>query len=92
MTPAINGGASKNVCSKNTNVEEMEREFERCADIVDQADVHIENAINDGVGAASRAVAMMPVGNPGDCDFCGEYSGRLVKGACSPCRDKWGLK
>jgi hypothetical protein len=27
-------------------------------------------------------------GEPGDCDFCGEWSGRLVRGACAPCRDK----
>ena len=27
----------------------------------------------------------------GDCDLCGEWSGRLVNGACAPCRDKWSL-
>ncbi len=31
------------------------------------------------------------VGTPGDCDFCGEWSGRLVGGACAPCRDKRSL-
>jgi len=26
-------------------------------------------------------------GKPGDCDLCGEWSGRLIDGACAPCRD-----
>ena len=32
-----------------------------------------------------------PAGVAGDCDLCGEWSGRLVGGACAPCRDKHGL-
>lgn len=28
---------------------------------------------------------------PGDCDMCGEWSARLVGGACAPCRDKYHL-
>lgn len=35
--------------------------------------------------------AAIPVGAPGDCDLCGEWSGRLVSGACAPCRDRWRL-
>lgn len=27
-------------------------------------------------------------GVPGDCDLCGEWSGRLINGACAPCRDR----
>jgi hypothetical protein len=27
-------------------------------------------------------------GVAGDCDLCGEWSGRLVGGVCAPCRDK----
>lgn len=33
----------------------------------------------------------MAPGVPGECDLCGEWSGRLVKGACAPCRDKYKL-
>ena len=33
----------------------------------------------------------MPKGVEGDCDFCGEWSGRLVGDACAPCRDKYRL-
>ena len=32
--------------------------------------------------------AQIPVGTSGDCDLCGEWSGRLVQGVCAPCRDK----
>lgn len=32
-----------------------------------------------------------PAGKPGDCDLCGEWSGRLIEGACAPCRDLHGL-
>ena len=35
--------------------------------------------------------AMIPVGKPGECDLCGEWSGRLVNGACAPCRDLYKL-
>lgn len=27
-------------------------------------------------------------GAPGECDLCGEWSGRLVGGICAPCRDR----
>lgn len=33
----------------------------------------------------------MPEGVPGECDFCGEWSGRLIKGFCAPCRDRYRL-
>lgn len=31
----------------------------------------------------------IPVGKAGDCDMCGEWSGRLVDGECAPCRDRY---
>lgn len=31
-------------------------------------------------------------GKEGECDLCGEWSGRLIKGVCAPCRDKYHLK
>lgn len=36
---------------------------------------------------ASKA-AQIPLGAPGDCDYCGEYFVRLVRGHCARCRDK----
>jgi len=41
--------------------------------------------------ANARAKATLSPGEPGDCDICGEWSGRLVRGACCPCRDKYRL-
>ncbi len=61
-------------------------------DIADQADLSIESVIDSGLAAAMRAAQDIPIGNPGECDLCAEWSGRLVNGACSPCRDKYGLK
>ena len=57
-------------------------------DIIDQANDHaaIESAAREA--AIRRAAAEIPVGVPGDCDFCGEWSGRLVDGICAPCRDR----
>lgn len=38
---------------------------------------------------ANRLPVDMAKGAPGECDFCGEWFGRLVDGACVPCRDKY---
>jgi len=34
-----------------------------------------------------QQAAMIPAGEPGDCDECGCFNPRLVLGVCSPCRD-----
>ena len=59
---------------------------------VDEADMaapRIEAAISDGVSEASRAVAAMPIGEPGECSGCGDYFQRTVGGYCGKCRDKY---
>ena len=43
------------------------------------------------VMAIREAASKIPAGRPGECDLCGEWSGRLVAGVCAPCRDKHGL-
>jgi hypothetical protein len=42
---------------------------------------------------AAIAAASKPIkpGVPGDCDLCGEWSGRLIEGVCAPCRDRYKL-
>jgi len=40
------------------------------------------------IQAAAKAI---PTGHPGECELCGEYFTRLVRGACARCRDKHGL-
>ena len=37
---------------------------------------------------AARPKSELDPGTPGDCDDCGEWSGRLVEGVCAPCRDR----
>ena len=39
-----------------------------------------------------QKAAQIPEGRPGECDICGEWSGRLVNDVCAPCRDKYKLK
>lgn len=62
------------------------------ADEADRSDARVEAFVSNGVQAASRAAQEIPVGEPGDCEYCGEWSGRLVQGACCPCRDRYKLQ
>lgn len=55
-------------------------------DEIDQAQAHSEAELARNL-AAVRAAAEIPAGLPGDCDFCGEWAGRLIGGACAACRD-----
>ena len=56
-------------------------------DEVDRANDHAERERSRAEAMTRHAAAAMPAGVQGDCDFCGEWSGRLVGGACAPCRD-----
>ncbi|MCH9838645.1 conjugal transfer protein TraR [bacterium] len=60
-------------------------------DIIDQATIVTDGVNERAIQRARQAHSEMPVGRPGDCDLCGEWSGRLVEGACAPCRDARGL-
>lgn len=61
-------------------------------DDADRADLLIENVRDDGVAAAIRYSLNIPEGNPGECELCGSWCGRLVDGACSRCRDFYRLR
>lgn len=41
--------------------------------------------------AIAQAARDLPAGEPGECDYCGNESRRLVHGACARCRDEYGL-
>lgn len=57
-------------------------------DEIDKAQEREEIARADAIRAAARPP---DPGVAGDCDLCGEWSARLVGGACAPCRDKYRL-
>lgn len=40
---------------------------------------------------ARRVAADIPVGEPGQCERCGDDLMRLVGGACAPCRTRYKL-
>lgn len=61
------------------------------SDEIDLANARIEAETQRAEAAARQAAASIPPGAPGDCDLCGEWSGRLVAGACARCRDRYRL-
>lgn len=61
-------------------------------DEVDITQERAEAALEAHLANLRRQAQAMPEGKPGECDLCGEWSGRLVKGVCAPCRDKRGME
>lgn len=55
------------------------------ADEADRAQILEEAEREHGILTSRRDLAK---GEPGDCRLCGEYSIRLVLGACAPCREQ----
>lgn len=61
------------------------------ADEIDRANDRAEADTERAIAATRDRAANIPAGEAGDCQLCGEWAGRLVGGACAPCRDKWRL-
>lgn len=59
------------------------------ADEVDLAQEHIER--EEEARRASREPFELNPGAPGDCEYCGDWFGRLIGGACGFCRDRYKL-
>ena len=60
--------------------------------MIDDVDV-ANNTLEDYVEREiSRVRADIPQGVAGECDLCGDWFGRLVGGACVPCRDRFNLR
>ena len=57
-------------------------------DQADEAQDKIDQAIEDAI---RKTRAEIPPGYPGECELCGEWSGRLIHGVCAPCRDRYEL-
>ena len=60
-------------------------------DVIDRANHQAELADTAALEEVRLAVSRIPAGSPGTCDLCGAWSGRLVRGVCAPCRDKFKL-
>ena len=60
----------------------MADQFDIAADL---EELHRQQAL------ANRPATELKPGVEGDCEVCGYWSGRLVHGACAPCRDKYKL-
>ena len=58
-------------------------------DEVDQANDQAQQRLDILI---KRARKPLQKGNPGDCDLCGEWSGRLIEAVCAPCRDRYKLR
>lgn len=57
------------------------------SDEIDAAQTRELEDNNKLIAAARETAARIPEGEPGICESCDEWSGRLVDGVCSPCRD-----
>lgn len=60
-------------------------------DDIDFAQEKQEKIHEDRIERARLRATEMPKGEPGGCDYCGEYFTRLVNGACGRCRDEFKL-
>ena len=59
---------------------------------MDEADLGNEEAERRLTALIKHASKPLRQGTPGDCELCGEWSGRLVDFCCSPCRDRYRIK
>lgn len=59
--------------------------------MADDADMASDLADRERERAIEAARRPIEAGKPGECDLCGEWSGRLIRGACAPCRDRYRL-
>ncbi len=60
-------------------------------DHVDKAQELVEQLGEAELERIRKEASEIPAGSPGTCELCGSWSGRLVNGACAPCRDKYEL-
>lgn len=57
------------------------------ADVIDDANVLVEEHLARSIAAARATAAATPPGAAGDCEQCGEDRPRLIEGRCLLCRD-----
>jgi len=59
------------------------------SDEVDRANQEVEYSLAEAL--RKNRSPYFTQGPTGDCEYCGEWSARLVGGACAPCRDRYKL-
>jgi hypothetical protein len=59
------------------------------ADEIDHANEYAERMRDHALRQARGKP--MPKGEPGECEWCGYYSKRIVRGHCAKCRDELGI-
>jgi hypothetical protein len=59
--------------------------------MADEADIANDYVERVREAAMRTPRPQMAKGEPGECEWCGEDSPRLVRGACARCRDKYNL-
>lgn len=57
----------------------------------DEVDLTTERQLFQQQVMEQNARYDLPPGQPGECEFCGEWFSRLIGGACGFCRDKFKL-
>jgi len=60
------------------------------ADDIDRANEHAERLREEALARRDRAT--LEPGKPGECEWCGRDTPRLVRGLCAPCRDELGVE
>lgn len=60
-------------------------------DVIDRGNARAEQILDAAIAEVRYQAKAIPAGEPGDCELCGEWSGRLVNGVCAPCRDRYRL-
>lgn len=58
------------------------------ADPVDMATDIVAEHLARGLARICQSIAIIPAGEPGECDACFETMPRIVDGMCAPCRDR----
>lgn len=61
------------------------------ADDIDRAQERERIDREAAIKAAVDRVMGLEPGVADECDLCGEWAGRLIGGACAPCRDRYKL-
>ena len=59
------------------------------SDDVDVANDQAQQRLDILIKQARKPLAK---GEPGECNLCGEYSGRLIETVCALCRDRYKLR